>query len=119
LIFYGIGIVVVPRSSPPPRTTPHSPIRVGGDILHNNFSDTRQSGREKGIMLKIAGEDVPPDNVTDGGGWWCRPRATYGRSGGGWGQLVVGGEGGRRRGPGGGRIMVCDYCGCGFMAGKM
>ncbi len=32
-----------------------------------------------------------------GGGWWRRPRATYGQGGGGWGRLVVAGEGGRQR----------------------
>jgi hypothetical protein len=32
-----------------------------------------------------------------GGGWWRRPRATYGQGGGGWGWLVVAGEGGRQR----------------------
>ncbi len=47
-----------------------------------------------------------------GGGWWRRPRATYGQGSGSWGWLVVVGEQGRAAAAvGGGRIMVCDYCG--------
>ncbi len=49
-----------------------------------------------------------------GGGWWRRPRATYGQGGGSWGRLVVAGEQGRAAAVvGRGRIMVFDYCGVG------